>query len=784
MSPIFTFVVITLAVLAIFDIIVGVANDAVNFLNSAIGSKIAPLKVILGVAAVGILIGTVTSSGMMEVAKSGVFHPGMFTYPEIMMLFLGMIVGDIILLDIFNNLGLPTSTTVSMVFGLLGAAVGISIHRIAVDNGLVLANLGSFINTAKAFEIIAAILLSVALSFIFGLIFMYVSRLIFSFRYKKIFSKFGAFWCGISFTGMVYFVLFKGLKSSGLIPPEVTGYIEQNTFPALLMIWAASSFLLLLLQMFKIKILKTTILAGTFSLALAFAGNDLVNFIGVPVAGYESYQIAQQTDDYMNLKMDALQPKGTKAPAVKGGASASAPKGGAAAPSTSSAPAKSPKANTWMLVLSGIIMVFTLFFSKKAMNVSKTELSLSNQNEGTENFSSSELSRGLVRAALAINSFYLKIVPKKIQAAIDKQFEQLPPEERGDVTYDLIRATVNLTAASILISIATTLKLPLSTTYVVFMVAMGSSLADKAWGRESAVYRITGVMTVIMGWFLTAIVGFTIAFCTASALIWGTHLWDGGWTVMILIVGLCLFLAVRSNFFPSKKKEGQDDLDQKMNLIATAKGEEILYRCTEEVFETINRINKIYNRTLVALFKENRKVLKEMNAEAERLSRKASDRKRNILETLQHLQGNNINSGHFYVQVVDYLGEVNKALVYITKPSFNHIDNNHSGLTKEQIFDLMSINDDVEKMFAAMRSMLESKDFSHLESLLTLRYELFDKIADATKKQLRRIKANAAGNSSRSSMLYLTILNETKTIVLQSKNLMKAQSYFLENKDN
>ncbi len=803
MSPIFTFVVITLAVLAIFDIIVGVANDAVNFLNSAIGSKIAPLKVILGVAAVGILIGTVTSSGMMEVAKSGVFHPGMFTYPEIMMLFLGMIVGDIILLDIFNTLGLPTSTTVSMVFGLLGAAVGISIHRIAVDSDLVLGNLASFINTGKAFEIISAILLSVALSFIFGLLFMYISRLIFSFRYKKIFSKFGAFWCGISFTGMVYFVLFKGLKSSGLIPVEVTQYIDQNTFTALLMIWAASSFLLLLLQMFKIKILKTTILAGTFSLALAFAGNDLVNFIGVPVAGYESYQIAKQSDDYMNLKMTALQPGGSKtssskAPSIKKGIKPIPATAGSATPTraalgtptpvaataTPSAPTKAPKANTWMLVLSGIIMVLTLFLSKKAMNVSKTELSLSNQNEGTEKFNSSELSRGLVRAALSINSFYLRIVPKKIQAAIDKQFEQLPVEERGDATYDLIRATVNLTAASILISIATSLKLPLSTTYVVFMVAMGSSLADKAWGRESAVYRITGVMTVIMGWFLTAIVGFTIAFSTASALIWGTHLWDGGWTVMILVVGLCLFLAIRSNFFPSKKKNNDDELDKQIDLITTAKGEEILYRCTEEVFETISRINKIYNRTLVALFKENRKVLKEMNSEAQRLSDKASDRKRNILETLNHLQDNNINSGHFYVQVVDYLGEINKALVYITKPSFTHIDNNHSGLTKEQIFDLMSINDDIEKIFSTMRTMLESKDFSELESLMSLRYELFDKIADATKKQLRRIKANAAGNSSRSSMLYLNILNETKTIVLQSKNLMKAQNYFLENSDN
>ncbi len=774
MSPIFTFVVITLAVLAIFDIIVGVSNDAVNFLNSAIGSKIAPLKVILCVAAVGILIGTLTSSGMMDVAKSGVFHPGYFTFPEIMMLFLGMIVGDIILLDIFNTLGLPTSTTVSMVFGLLGAAVGVSIYKVAMESELVAANIGDLINTAGAFKLISGILLSVPLSFLLGLLFMYISRLIFSFRYKTVFSKFGALWCGISFTGIVYFVLFKGLKSSGLIPAELTAYINENTFISLLIIWAASSFILFLMQMFKVKLLKVTILAGTFSLALAFAGNDLVNFIGVPVAGYESYQIAQQSDDPMNMRMTALQSGNNLPDAI---------------PNTSYKPvskselgiSRSPRANTWMLVVSGLIMVLTLFLSKKAMNVSKTELSLSNQNEGNEKFSSSELSRGMVRAALSINNFYVRITPKRVQKFIDKQFEQLPVEERGGASYDLIRATVNLTAASILISIATSFGLPLSTTYVVFMVAMGSSLADKAWGRESAVYRITGVMTVIMGWFLTAIVGFTIALSTSSALIWGTQLWDGGWIAMILVVGLCLFLAIRSNFFPKKKEEVE--LSDKMDLISSAKGEEILYRCTEEILENVTRINKIYNRTLVALFKENRKVLKEMDLEARALSQKASERKHNILETLNHLQDNNINSGHFYVQVVDYVGEVTKALTYITKPSFAHIDNNHSGLTKEQIHDLMSINNDVEEVFSKMRAMLKTKDFAELDSLINLRHELSGKFADATKKQLKRIKANAAGNSSRSSMLYLNILNETKTIVLQSKNLMNAQSYFLQNKE-
>ncbi|MFI3282104.1 MAG: inorganic phosphate transporter [Rikenellaceae bacterium] len=740
MSPIFTFVVITLGVLAIFDIIVGVANDAVNFLNSAIGSKIAPLKVILGVAAVGILVGTLTSSGMMEVARSGVFYPAQFTFAEIMMLFLGMIVGDILLLDIFNSLGLPTSTTVSMVFGLLGAAVGIALHRIISDSAYNISDLSQFINTGKAMAIISAILLSVVLSFFFGLLFMYLSRLIFSFRYHVIFSRLGALWCGISFTGIIYFALFKGLKSSGMIPHEWTDYITANTATALFMIWAGCSFILYLLQMFGVNILKCTILAGTFSLALAFAGNDLVNFIGVPLAGYDSYNLAMATGD-MNMTMEALM--------------------------------EPARANFLMLGGAGLIMVLTLLFSKKAMNVTQTELSLANQNEGNEKFESSALSRSLVRGAMAVNNFYTIITPKVIQEAISKRFEQLPAEERGDATYDLIRATVNLTAASILISIATSFKLPLSTTYVVFMVAMGSSLADKAWGRESAVYRITGVMTVVMGWFLTAIVGFTMSLITSTLLIWG------GWVAAILVVTFCLVLAIRSNFLHKNKKSSEDKIQIKLDLLNKGTSQEVLYSCTEDMLATTTNVIKIYNRTLVAVFKENRRVLHELNVAAHELAQHARDRKYNLIEMLTYLEKNNINTGHFYVQVVDYISEVTKSLTHITAPSYAHIDNNHQGLSQEQIKDLMDINDDVEKIFDKINEMLTNKDFSDLDAVLEMRDELFDHIADAVKKQLRRIKQHPEQGSTRSSILYLNLLNETKTMILQARNLIKSQMYFI-----
>ncbi len=744
MDPIFTFIVITLGVLAIFDIIVGVANDAVNFLNSAIGSRIAPLKVILGVAAVGILVGTLTSSGMMEVARSGVFYPAQFTFREIMMLFLAMIVGDIILLDIFNNLGLPTSTTVSMVFGLLGAAVGVSIYRIASDSGYTMADLGEFINTAKAMAIISAILLSVVLSFFFGLIFMSLSRLIFSFRYNKLFSKLGALWCGISFTGIIYFSIFKGLKSTGLIPAEVTSYIQDETLLSLFMIWAAASFLLWILQIFRVNILKVTILTGTFSLALAFAGNDLVNFIGVPLAGLESYGLATASGN-MDMTMEALM--------------------------------EPARANLLMLGGAGVIMVLTLCFSKKAMHVTETELSLANQNaNSTEKFNSTALSRSLVMCAISAYNFYTKVTPKKLQAAVEKQFEPLSAEERGEQTYDLIRATVNLTAASILITIATSLKLPLSTTYVVFMVAMGSSLADRAWGRESAVYRITGVVTVIMGWFLTAIVGFTIAIIISSILVWG------GSIAVVVVSVVCFAVAFKSNFMP--KKSDTNELDERANqLFKGESSDEVLYNCTKDVLYTTSEAINIYNRTLVAVFKENRKVLKEMVVESNKLYEIARKRKYNMMDTLHTLSDNNIDTGHFYVQVVDYINEMTKTLVHITQPSLEHIDNHHQGLSKEQIEDLMSVNNDVEDIFDKINEMLESSDFSGIDDVMELRDKLFDKVADAIKKQLRRIKANPEQSSTKANMLYLNLITETKAMVLQGRNILKSQKYFIQNRD-
>ena len=737
MSEIYTVIVGILGILAVSGLFVGVTNDAVNFLNSAIGPKAASMKIILTVASVGIIIGVVTSSGMMEVARSGMFNPGLFTFHEVMMLYLGVMFANVILLDLYNSWGLPTSTTVSLIFCLLGAAIAVSIYKISNDPEQSVSSLGHYINTSRAMGIVSAILLSVVIAFTCGTLVMYVSRMIFSFRYTALFRRYGSLWCGASLTAIVYFAVFKGLKSI-LADHAFIQLIDNHLPSAIAICWVVCSLLLFFIQRFKVNILRITILSGTFALALAFAGNDLVNFIGVPLAGYDAWRIAGETGSE-TMMMGALE-----------------------------APAR---ANFLLLGVSGLIMVLTLFFSKKSQHVTETELSLASQHEGDERFGSTLISRSLVRATLVMNTMWTGLIPARVQKAIDRRFEPLPAEERSSAPYDMVRAVVNLTAASILIAIATSYKLPLSTTYVVFMVAMGSSLADRSWGRESAVYRITGVMAVISGWFITALGGFLIALAVTALLLWG------GWIAVAALTALCAWLLVRSHLkTPGLKEEAEKAL---LPLETAETPDEVLCACIGEVCTTMQEVTRIYNRTLVAVFKENRKVLKEMVRDSNKLFEEARARKYDIMPTLRRLQRCDIDTGHFYVQVTDYLSEVTKALIHITRPAFEHIDNNHEGLSKEQIVDLMRVNDQVEAIFDKINDMLSTKEFSDLDKVLEMRDQLFDTIVEAIKSQLRRIHSNPSG-STRASVLYLTILNETKTMILQSRNLLKSQHYFLE----
>ena len=720
-----------LALLAVSGLYVGVTNDAVNFLNSALGSKAASFRTVLLIASIGILVGALTSSGMMDVARHGMFHPQLFNFKEVMYLYVAVMFANVILLDLYNSLGLPTSTTVSLIFCLLGSAVAVALFKIGSNDNIHLEQLGSFLNTTKAMGVVSGILLSVILAFVSGTFVMWISRLIFSFRYMKMLRRLGAVWCGMSLTSILYFAVFKGLKSQLAGTPFVE-WVNEHLLLTLAGVWVACALVLFFLQLFRVNILRITILAGTFSLALAFAGNDLVNFIGVPIAGLEAYSVSGGD---VNMAMEAL-----------------------AVPSTGGS-------NTIYIVISGIIMVATLWTSRKAMSVSQTELSLTSADDsGEQQYSSSLFSRAVVRAALNISRVLDKVIPEKTKNFIEKRFEYADVEHSG-APYDMIRSTVNLTTASLLIALGTSLKLPLSTTYVCFMVAMGSSLADKAWGRESAVYRITGVITVVMGWFVTGFGGFIIAFALGLLLMWG-EVWAFGAVTL-----LCVYMFIHSNFMPKKAKEEKkkDDAQLRENLVDNT---------MTTVSATIKATTRIYNRTIVALMTENRKALRELSTEASEMYEENRRLKYSIAHTLRSTYGSDLNLSLYYVQILDYLNEMTKSLVHITRPSFEHIDNNHQGLNRIQSDTLMSINADVNEIYSRIIYMFTSSDFSTIDEVLVMRDNLFERLAQSTKDELGRI--NAGESNSRTGMLFLGIISETKTMVLQSRNLLKSRRYFIE----
>ena len=729
MSELYTVMLAVLAILAVSGLYVGVTNDAVNFLNAAIGAKVAKMRTILAVASVGIILGVLTSSGMMEVARSGMFNPGLFTFHEIMVLYVSVMFANVILLDIYNSLGLPTSTTVALVFSLLGAAISVSLFKIGGDPTLHLGDLGGFINTTRAMGVISAILLSVLIAFIFGTIVMWLSRLLFSFRYFKVFRKLGAIWCGMSFTAIAYFAVFKALKGV-LAGTAMYAWISDNLLLAVIVCWIFCSVVLAFMQLFRINILRINILSGTFALALAFAGNDLVNFIGVPIAGLDAYNIAKEAGS-TSILMDGLNQN-------------------------------LPAQFIWML-LSGVVMIITLWTSTKSMNVSQTELSLAGQGDdlvvGEQD--SNVFSRSIVRASIGISNFLDKVIPTKVQNFVSKRFEYVDVERNG-APYDKIRAVVNLTTAALLISVGTSLKLPLSTTYVCFMVAMGSSLADKAWGRESAVHRITGVMTVVMGWFVTGIGAFLIAIAVGLLLIWG------GTPAFIVVTLACAYMLIKSNFKSSKK----DAMPK--NVIEKDSSEGVV----DQVCDMMKVSTQIYDRTLVAVFKEDRKSLKELVRESDEIYERSRQLKYTLMPTLRKLKGSGLELSLYYVQVVDYLSEIAKALVHITRPAYDHIDNNHKGLSREQTDDLMQINDAVAEIYGSVNRMLINNDFGDIDTVLTMRDELFERIAVITKSELQRI--NEGVGNTKASMFYLTVMSETKTMVLQARNLLKSQRYFLE----
>lgn len=750
MEGFFLFIVIVLFALAISDLIVGVSNDAVNFLNSAIGSKAASFKVIMIVAALGVLVGATFSSGMMEVARKGIFHPEHFYFNEIMIMFLAVMMTDIILLDTFNTIGMPTSTTVSIVFELLGAAVAISLIKInSSPDSLALSE---YINTSKALAIISGILLSVVVSFSVGAVVMYISRLVFSFNYKKRIKYFGAIFGGIALTSITYFMLIKGVKGASFMTSEAKTWVSSNAVLIILYSFIGWTVLLQLAQLvFKLNILKFIVLCGTFALAMAFAGNDLVNFIGVPLAGLESFKefMASGSNSPETFSMAVLAGK--------------------------------VKTDTYLLLIAGLIMVVTLWTSKKARSVVKTSLDLSRQDEGEERFGSSVAARSMVGFARSAGKVLSVIAPPRLSRVLGRQFDQTAYNEaialeKDPPAFDLIRASVNLIVASILIAFATSLKLPLSTTYVTFMVAMGTSLADKAWGRESAVYRITGVLSVIGGWFMTALIAFTVAFCVALVFFWG------GLAAIIIVISVTVFLIIRSKRVHSKRAKDAESLNHDAFESIEDIESKLKEKCAEEVIDIISQSAHIYCATIDAFITEDRKTLRNEVQNVKSIDQKAKALKNNSYSTIKKMKETAMDAGMFYVQVLDYLREMSHSLNHIVNPCQVHVENHHKVFSDMQKTEITEACVKLRAFMDKAILLIRDNDYDLINDIIEEQAELIQYLQNIQKKQLKRLKNEKA--STKVTILYVSMINETRSLVLQVVNIVKAQRDFISASKN
>ncbi len=748
METVYLVVVLFLAVLAISDLIVGVANDAVNFLNSAIGSRIAPLKVILTVASLGVLLGATFSSGMMEVARSGVFHPDMLYFQDVMVLFVAVMMADVLLLDLFNTFGLPTSTTVSLVFDLLGAAVAVSLFKIWQAGGGI-GELSKYINTDKALAIIGGILISVVVAFIVGLAVQYVARFLFTFNHERTYRLYGALFGGLAITSIVYFMIMKGAKGASFMKPEYLAYLESHAKTLLLANVLFWTVLLQLLMWLKVNVFKIVILAGTFALAFAFAGNDLVNFIGVPMAGLASFKTWVAGDEAADsLLMGSLRD-----------------------------PVQSA---TVFLLLAGTIMSLTLWFSKKAHRVIQTSLKLSAQSEseGKQQFESTALSRAIVRATLHIGQAISPLIPDSVSDYVSGRFvKRRAPETVSDdtpVTFDQIRASVNLVTASILIASATSLKLPLSTTYVTFMVAMGTSLADGAWDRESAVYRISGVITVIGGWFLTALTAFLFSFILAWV-ISATGLW-----MMALLGVIVLFFLFRDVIF-GKREVVETESETLKNGIASVDPESItnadLFQvCGESSLSVLLNASKISYLTVLGLIGEKRKKLKQLKDEAIRLNEYTKEQRAAVYSSILKQSAVSVESSRNYVLVLDAMKEISNCILFSIRPVFDHVDNNHSPLIEPQAADLSQFNEELASFFNEAVHIVKNQRYGQVPDLSIQRDTLLENLEKMQKRQLKLIKQRDV--STRTSMLYLNLLAEYKTMILLIIGMIKTLQSF------
>lgn len=743
METIYLGIIIFLFVLAVFDLMVGVSNDAVNFLNSAIGAKAASFKTIMIISAIGIFIGASLSNGMMDIARHGIYQPEHFYFEEIMCILLAVMLTDVVLLDVFNSMGMPTSTTVSMVFELLGGTFALALIKVYGDSSL---ELGDLINTDKALSVIMAIFVSVAIAFFFGMLVQYIARVIFSFNYQNKMKYSIGLFGGIAATAIIYFMLIKGLKDSSFMTKENLAWVKDHTAQLVLTCFVFFTVLMQILHWLKINVFKIVVLLGTFALALAFAGNDLVNFIGVPLAGYSSFL------DY-----------------TANGA-------GYAPDSFLMTSLLGPASTPWyFLVGAGAIMVYALFTSKKAHAVIKTSVDLSRQDEGEETFGSTPIARTLVRISLNMSNSLSRIIPEGTKNWIDSRFRKDEAIIADGGAFDLVRAAVNLVLAGLLIAIGTSLKLPLSTTYVTFMVAMGSSLADRAWGRDSAVFRITGVLSVIGGWFLTAGAAFTICFFVALII----HF--GGTVAIVLLIGLAAFTLIRSQvLFKKKNLKGKEnetfkeimrstDSNQALNLMR------VLTR--EELNKVLLYAEENFDRTVNSFINENLRGLRKAMGASKFEKQLLKQMKRTGTLAMCRLDNNTVlEKGLYYYQGNDFASELVYSINRLCEPCLEHIDNNFNPLDVTQKNEFSEVSAKITALISSCREKLNNNAYEDFETDLATANALNAQLAHLKREELKRIQTQTG--SIKVSMVYLTMIQEAQNVVTYTINLMKVNRKF------
>ncbi len=748
MEPIYLCIVVFLLCLAVFDLFVGVSNDAVNFLNSAIGAKVAKFRTVLIVASAGVAIGAIMSSGMMDVARHGIMQPSNFSFYDVMTIFLAVMVTDIIVLDMFNTLGMPTSTTVSLVFELLGGTFILAVLKVAADPNLAFSDL---LNTDKALSVIIAIFVSVAIAFVFGIIVQWLSRIVFTFNYKRHSRYSIAIFGGIAFTALAYFIFLKGIAKSHYIAEDVRTWVEANTQMLLLATFVGSSIVMEVLHLLRVNIFRLIVLMGTFALAMAFAGNDLVNFIGVPLAGLDSY------NDYVansggvgvsHFMMDSLNGSAQTPPVY--------------------------------LFAAGVVMIVAMATSKKAQNVIKTSVDLARQDEGDEMFGSSRAARSIVRATQESSSWISQYMPKSIAHWIDSRFNKEEAELNEGAAFDVVRAAINLVLASLLITVGTNYKLPLSTTYVTFMVAMGSSLADRAWSRESAVFRVTGVISVIGGWFITAGVAFVS--CAIVCII----MYYGGIVAKIAFMALVVFLLIRSNRKYAEKEKDADKEDVFRLMMRTRDPEIVWDLLAKHVSRTQSFVTRFamqnFNAIIDGLESERAKTLRHASNELNKEKTELKKYRRQELLALRRVPTEiAIERNTWFHLGINSSEQFIYCLRRILDPVKEHVDNNFNPLPAEYIEEFRPIRAQINDLMQQTESQISTCRFENYRETLALADQCKDELSVIRKKHIDRIQQSKDNSKLQVSLVYLNLLQESQQLLSNMRHQLRAAKKFIDN---